>query len=391
MTSIWVYVPNPPVEWGPTIRPTRAEIDLNSVVENSRLLTSWADSELFAVVKADAYGHGACRVAQALQSAQSVAGFAVSLVEEGIELRKCGIELPILVMGPSLEDGYDALVDFSLTPLVSEIRHLQPLHASAAKSSTSIAVHLKVDTGMGRLGILPRDLSSAMQAVDALSCLKLAGVGSHLACADTDDPADLNSMTNRQIDAFSKVRESLNGRSLLFHLANSDGLARFSRAHADFARPGIGLYGNGTSAPALSQTMRLISHITQLRHVAVGESVSYGATWVAQRESTLAIVPIGYADGYPRNLSGNAHVLIQGQSCAIAGRVSMDMIVIDVTDLHSVARGEEVVLWGRQGESEIRISQIARQAGISEYEVTCGISKRVPRVYISPQSGVDNV
>lgn len=371
------------MHWGPTIRPTRAEIDLRSVVENSRLVASWAGSQVMAVVKADAYGHGASAIALALEEAQSVLGFAVSLVEEGIELRDAGITLPILVMGPSIGDAYDSLVEFSLTPFLSDCRHIAPLEQAAAAASTHIGVHLKVDTGMGRLGIKPEKLDAVVTQVEQCASLRLEGIGSHLACADFDDPMQADSMTCQQLRIFREIVASLSGRKLQFHIANSDGIARFSAACFDFARPGIALYGNGARHEELSQSMRLVSAITQLRTIATGNSVSYGARWIAERESQVAIVPIGYADGLPRRLSGKGSALIAQTRCEILGTISMDMIVVDVTDCPQAQIGDEVVLLGRQGKLDITVSEVAHAADISEYEVTCGISKRVPRVFVN--------
>ena len=384
---------NQGVQWGPTIRPTRAEINLLSVVENSRLVASWAGCDLVAVVKADAYGHGACQVAKELQMAQTVVGFAVSLVEEGIELRHAGITLPILVMGPSLGDSYAALVEFKLTAFLSDTRHIAPLAAAANDALQVVGVHLKLDTGMGRLGIVVDELAQAVAEVDGNASLTLEGIGSHLACADVDDLSNVDSKTGRQLQVFRDATAPFAERGLKFHIANSDAIARFSAPPSElpkfaFARPGIALYGNGCRRSELSQSLRLVSEITQLRLVSEGESVSYGARWVAKRPSRVAIVPIGYADGLPRRASGQAAALIGEKTCEIIGTISMDMIVVDVSDCAEVAIGDEVVLLGRQGQAQIRVWDVAMQAGISEYEVTCGISKRVPRVFVESSTDV---
>jgi alanine racemase len=372
------------MDWGPAIRPTRAEIDLDHVVSNAERLSDRAGSPVLAVVKADAYGHGATEVSLALEKAGSVAGFAVSLVEEGIELRDAGIRQPIVVMGPSIGESYAAIVEHSLTPMVSDERHLAPLAEAAGEEG--LAIHLKVDTGMNRLGLPLASVEALLERLSTESRLPVTGIASHLACADIDDPEDASSMTATQLRRFSELSERCRtrlGSSVSFHLANSAGILRFPAASYDLARPGIALYGNGFAPEdGLEQALRLCSQVTQLREVADGESVSYGARWTARRLTRAAIVPVGYADGLPRNLSGKGSVLISGRRCPIIGTVSMDMIVVDVTDLPGASVGADVVLIGRQGQEEIRVAEIAGHCDISEYEVSCGISKRVPRTYL---------
>ncbi len=373
------------MEWGPAIRPTRAEIDLASVVANSRLLRKRAKSPILAVVKADAYGHGATQVALALESAAAVHGFAVSLVEEGIELRQAGVTSDILVMGPSLIDAYDTILEQGLTPMVSDARHLAPLAAAALEAGQRLDIHLKIDTGMNRLGLELKSFGKLVERISKMSSLRVAGVASHLACADEDDPSDEASVTAVQLARFDKIVmlcRAAFGEDLVCHVANSAAILRFPKSSYDLARPGIALYGNGSGKEEeLLQTLCLRSEVTQIRQVQTGESVSYGARWTAPRTSRVALVPAGYADGLPRNLSGKGSVLISGKRHPIIGTVSMDMIVVDVTDSPEAAIGADVVLIGKQGEAEIRTAEIARHCDISEYEVSCGISKRVPRSY----------
>jgi alanine racemase len=345
------------------------------------------------VVKADAYGHGATRVSLALERAGTVHGFAVSLVEEGIELRQAGVTSEILVMGPSLVDAYASILEHSLTPLVSDERHLDPLAAAARAAGRQLQIHLKVDTGMHRLGLERESLAALLKKFDGSRDLRVTGIASHLACADVDDPSDASSLTAKQLARFDKIvalcRAAL-GEEVVYHLANSAGILRFPRASYDLARPGIALYGNGSEpAVGLHACLCLRSKVTQIRHVQIGESVSYGAHWTAERTSTVALVPVGYADGLPRNLSGKGSVLICGSRYPIIGTVSMDMVVVDVTDLPDASIGADVVLIGKQGDAEIRVAEIAGLCDISEYEVTCGISKRVPRTYRDEVLSVD--
>ncbi len=380
------------MEWGPQIRPTRAVVDLDAIIANTRRLARLAGCALFAVVKADAYGHGATAVSLALQSACSdpsvLKGFAVSLLEEGIELREAGVRRPILVMGPSLMDAHSCVVEHGLMPMVSDVRHLKPLADAAQSSEQILDLHLKVDTGMGRLGIRPKALASAIEEATSHPALQLRGIASHLACADSDDPNDPRSMSAEQLRLFGQLvaahRESL-GPKVQFHVANSAAVLRFPQSRFDLARPGIALYGNGGGqGDRLAQAIRLVSEVSQVRRVPAGESVSYGARWTAARDTTAAIVPVGYADGLPRrlNLEGRGRALIGGKRCPILGTISMDMVVVDITESPQVRVGEEVVVLGRQGSECISVSEMAGLCGISEYEVSCGISKRVPRQYV---------
>jgi alanine racemase len=269
--------------------------------------------------------------------------------------------------------------------MVSDERHLRPLAAAAKARGQILAIHLKVDTGMNRLGLPRESVPALLETLAGLPTLRVDGVASHLACADVDDPEDKDSLTALQLRRFETLvalcRKALPAATR-YHIANSAGILRFPEASYDLARPGIALYGNGSGAlPGLVQALRLCSQITQLRTVQIGESVSYGAHWTAARRSTVALIPVGYADGLPRNLSGKGSALISGERCPIIGTVSMDMIVVDVTDLPKARLGEEVVLIGKQGGAEILTAEIARHCNISEYEVSCGISKRVPRTY----------
>ncbi len=371
----------------PSIRPTEVQVDLDAVCRNASLVRQVAGVDVFGVVKADAYGHGAVPVARALAASGHVAGLAVSLVEEGVELRDAGIDAPILVMGPALDGGYEELVARNMTAMVSSPGDLHQLAALGRRRGDPISVHLKVDTGMGRLGIALDALGPLVEQTLAAGGIDIAGLCSHLACADTDDPADMECMTARQVRCFHEavvVARRAGAVPRTLHLANSSGALCFSAARFDLVRVGIALYGNRPSPRrgVLRQAMRLVSGVAALRDVAAGSSVSYGATWRARGDARLAVLPVGYADGYPRGLSGSAEVLLRGQRCPVVGTISMDISVVDVTALGDAPRvGDEVVLLGAQGDECISTSELAGRAGVIEYEVTCAISKRVPRVY----------
>ncbi|HVK73117.1 MAG TPA: alanine racemase [Kofleriaceae bacterium] len=374
---------------GGAIRPTAVEIDLDAVVDNARAIARLAGTALYAVVKADAYGHGAPMIVHALEQAGACAGFAVSLVEEGTALRDAGVRAPILVMGPSQRGGHDEMIARGLTPVVSDASELELL-AAAARGQT-IAAHLKVDTGMSRLGV---PVATAVEVATRARALGIDVVGlmTHLADADVDDPADASCPTWRQLGRFDEVVAAVRaaGVPVVRHAANSSGAMLFPSARLDLVRVGLALYGNGRWAPddglatPRRQVMRFVTRVAQLRRVEAGARVGYGGLWTASRPTTVAVLPVGYADGLPRRVTGHAEVLVAGRRCPLVGAVSMDIAIADVTDLPDVAIGDEVVLLGhargRFGEGTIRAAELATWAGVTEYEVTCGVSKRVPRV-----------
>jgi alanine racemase len=373
------------------IRRTRVEVDLAAIVGNARTVRALTNADVFAVVKADGYGHGAVAVARALTSARAVAGFAVSLVEEGVTLRDAGVTAPVLVMGPSQHGGEDDMVMAGLTPVIGCAEDLAALAAIATRRAQTIDAHLKVDTGMGRLGV-PVDDAPALAVDAARAGIAIVGLMTHFACADSDDPEDPQSMTRDQLRRFGEVDRAVTAAGAplrVRHAANSSGALLFPEARLDLVRTGIAIYGNGrwpraaeAAAPRRS-AMRLVTEVAQLRVIAEGTSVGYGATWRAERASRVAILPLGYADGLPRRASGRAFVAIRGQRVPLVGVISMDIAVADVTDVPEVAVGDAAVLLGRaSGGASISVTEYGAWAGLSEYEVTCGMSKRVPRTYV---------
>ena len=372
------------------IRRTRVEVDLAAIVGNARTVRALTNADVFAVVKADGYGHGAVAVARALSAARAVAGFAVSLVEEGVTLRDAGVTAPVLVMGPSQHGGEDDMVMAGLTPVIGCAEDLAAIAAIAARRSRTIDAHLKVDTGMGRLGVPVGD-APALAVEAARAGVAIVGLMTHFACADSDDPDDAQSMTRDQLRRFGEVDRAVTAAGAplrVRHAANSSGALLFPEARLDLVRTGIAIYGNGRwpqpadAAPRRS-AMRLVTEVAQLRTVAEGTSVGYGATWRAERASRVAILPLGYADGLPRRASGRAFAAIRGRRVPLVGVISMDIAVADVTELPGVAVGDAAVLLGRaSGGASISVAEYGAWAGLSEYEVTCGMSKRVPRTYV---------
>lgn len=368
------------------VRPTYAHIDTAALTHNLGVVRRRVGPRcrVLAVVKADGYGHGAIEAARALCEAGAW-GLAVSLVEEGVELRQAGITAPVLVLGGVVPGSEDVLVHRSLTPVVWGREHLQRLASAVRRSGAPPApVHLKIDTGMSRLGLLPSELADFLDWLegDLGNHVRLEGVMTHLACADEpDDP-----VSPAQLEIFRDALATLAARGIhpqLRHVCNSAGIVRLPQAHFDMVRPGIALYGAASSAAVaieeLMMAMSVHSQILGIRELPAGTRVSYGHREELRRPSRLGIVPVGYADGYPRRMSGRAQVLVRGHRCRVVGNITMDVSMVDVTDLPDVRVGERVTLLGRQGRDQLSAYELASWADEIPYEIMCGISKRVPR------------
>ena len=371
-----------------TLLPTYATINLAALAHNLSCIKHYLSPgcEVMAVVKANAYGHGAVETAQAL-ARLGIGRFSVASLGEGIELRQAGLSTPIIVLGALFEEQVSDLVAHQLTPVVSDGRILPALVKAALSQSTPYSIHLKVETGMGRLGFSPEELLSLLDNHIVRSPLRVEGIMTHLADADGVDSV----FTERQLGVLRGMLEQIRQRGLtlpLVHTANSAAIVRFPDAHFSLVRPGIMLYGYHTlpasiPAPDLKPILSLRTTIAQLRTIPQGGTVSYNKTFVATRPTRIAVLPIGYADGYSRQLSHRGSVLIQGRRAPIVGLVCMDMIMVDITDLAPVHVGETATLIGQQGEESIWADEVATWMGTIPYEVLCGIGSRVPRLYES--------
>jgi alanine racemase len=371
-----------------TLLPTYATINLAALAHNLSRITHYlsAGCETMAVVKANAYGHGAVETVQAL-ARMGIGRFAVASLAEGIELRQAGLSTPIIVLGALFEDQVSDLVAHQLTPVVSDGRILPALVKATLSQPTPYPIHLKVETGMGRLGFSPDELLALLDNHILKSPLEVEGIMTHLADADGAD----SGFTERQLSVLRAMLEQIRQRGLtlpLVHAANSAAIVRFPDAHFSLVRPGIMLYGYHTLQasvpdPDLKPVLSLRTTIVQLRTIPRGGTVSYNGTFVATRPTRIAVLPIGYADGYSRQLSHRGSVLIQGQRAPIVGLVCMDMIMVDVTDLTPVQVGETATLIGQQGQEAIWADEVAKWMGTIPYEVLCGIGSRVPRLYES--------
>jgi alanine racemase len=368
-----------------TFRPTRAEIDLDAIAHNVRALGEAAGDgvETLAVVKANAYGHGDVEVARAALGAGAT-WLGVVLVEEGIRLREAGIDGPILVLVDPPRSAAKAVVEHRLTAGVSLRETLVAIDEAAQAASTRADVHICVDTGMHREGVPPDEVTDVVSFASNLAGVRVDGLWSHLANADErDDPFSAQQVA-RFDDACGRVRDA--GFDVrVRHLSNSAGIFATGAQH-NLVRMGIAMYGL-YPAPwmrdvvELRPAMRLVSAVTLTRTVDASEGVSYGLTYAPDADATIANIPIGYGDGYPRALSNRADVLIGGRRRRIAGRVTMDTIMADCGP-DDVELGAEVVLIGTQGDDEISADELADKVGTINYEIVCGIGSRVPRVYL---------
>jgi alanine racemase len=305
--------------------------------------------------------------------------------DEGVELRKGGIKTPILLLGGIYPEDIDWALQFNLTPVVFQKESLHLLAGEAEKRRKRVRVHLKVDTGMGRLGVPLRLWPSFLGEMKRFPNIEIEGILSHYSMADeTEDP-----FTRKQWDSFQEavaIAESMGIHCKYRHISNSAGLTAFPSWSGNLVRPGIVLYGSYPSPVfrnliKLKPVMTLKTRIGLLKRVPSGEKISYGGTYVTKKESLIATLPIGYADGYSRKLSNQGRVLIRGRKAPVIGRVCMDYILADVTDIPKVSQGDPVVLMGRQGRQEITAEEIAEKIGTISYEVFCLVGKRVPRVY----------
>lgn len=369
-------------------RPTRVEIDLAALRHNFQEIqrTVGADCEVMAVVKANAYGHGVSHVAPVLADAGANL-FGVALVEESVELRRLGVKQPIVILGSVFPGQETEVLKHQLTPVLYDLTCARQLDRAAREAGRTIDYHLKVDTGMGRLGFRIERLDKVLPVLKNLKNLNMTGLMSHLAVADEPE----RPLTGLQYKAFAGVIEKVESFGFTpryRHIANSAGIYSRELTGCNLVRPGISLYGGLTGGPFASQftqqtVMSFVSQVAQLKDIPPGEGISYGHRFVTSRDSRVAAVPVGYADGYNRLLTNCGEVLIHGKRVPVAGTVCMDWILVDVTDLPDVQVGDQVTLLGRDGDESITAEEWAEKVGSITYEVFCNISKRVPRVFIN--------
>ena len=373
------------------VRPTRAEVNLANLRHNLRVMQRTAGgAEVWAVLKADGYGHGAKGVARTLERAGAT-GICVALLEEGIELREAGIRVPILITGGYYGRAFGEVLRHSLTPVLHDPAQVEELADEVRYSGAEPAsVHVKIDTGMSRLGVLPREVPKMAEVLARNPQVQVSGLMTHFACADGGDPESIHA----QMDLFDQASADLRKLGIdppLRHAANSAAILQAPRAHLNVVRPGIALFGVEPRAgicKELRPVMQVRTELVAVREIPAGASVGYGATWTAKRTSRIATIPMGYADGLSRALSNRAELLVRGKRAPVAGIVSMDMAMLDVTEVTDVRVGDECVVLGSQkgplGQDTISAEEIAGRLGTIPWEVLTDISRRVPRFYREP-------
>jgi alanine racemase len=377
------------------VRPTWAEIQLDNLAHNIQGIHAKlpAGTRLMAVVKANAYGHGAIPVARkALEAGATY--LAVASVDEALELRNAGIRAPILVLGYTPPGQAALVVEHDLTQTLYQEEMLQALSKAALEAGQLAKVHVKADTGMGRLGFTAAAETTAfVKQAQSTPGVVVEGLFTHFATADEADTSYAEEQLARWRELLSACAEE--GLQIpLQHISNSAGILHLPHSPGNMVRLGISMYGCWPSEEVareveLRPVMRLVTQIVHLKTVAPGTKISYGATYETQRPAKIATIPIGYADGYSRLLSNRADVLVRGQRAPIRGRVCMDQLMIDVTDIEGVQLGDEAVLYGAQGSDEITLDEIAGIIGTISYEVACAVGRRVPRLYTEGQEIVE--
>ena len=373
---------------------TRVKIDLDAIARNFDAVREKAGVKVMAVVKADAYGHGAIQVARLLQD--KCAFFGVSSMLEAMELRKAGLKTPILILGHTPVNAYPTAIREGIRPTIFHYEDARALSLAAQEAGMPAPFHFAVDTGMSRLGFQPTEESADLCAkISRMPGLVSEGLFSHFATADC---ADL-SRAKAQAEKFDRFFDMLKERGVsiaIRHMDNSAGLMNFP-SHYEMVRSGIVTYGMYPSAEGSPELLKLepalqfLSRVTHVKVLPAGREVSYGGTYVTTRDTRIATVPVGYADGYRRSLSGKFHVLIHGKKAPILGRICMDQLMVDVTDIPETCVNDRVTLVGRDGEEVITMEEIAAAADSFNYEFVCGISRRVPRIYVSGGKNVHSV
>ena len=373
---------------------TRVIIDLDALSANLDAVREKTGAAVMAVIKADAYGHGAIPVARLLQD--KCAFFGVSSMLEAMELRQAGLTIPILVLGYTPVDAYETAIRQGIRPAIFHWEDALALSEAAQRLQATAPFHFAIDTGMSRIGFQPSEESADLCAkIAALPGLFAEGLFSHFATADCEDL----SRTHAQAALYRRFDEMLKARGInipIRHLNNSAGVMNFD-THYEMVRSGIvtyGLYPSGEVDPSLLKLKPALSWRSLVTHVKTlppGREISYGGTYVTTKDTVVATLPVGYADGYRRSLSGKFHVLIRGKKAPILGRICMDQMMVDVTDIPGVTPGDQVTLIGTDGDETITAEEIAAAADSFNYEFVCGISRRVPRIYVKDSHPVHSV
>ncbi len=367
-----------------------ARIDLDAVIHNMEAMRAVISehTQIMPVIKADGYGHGAVEIAEAVDALPYVSGYAVATVEEGLSLRAHDIRKPILILGYAFPDQYADMIRAGIRPTVFTREMAEELSATAAALGMDCPVHFAVDTGMSRIGYqVTEESADEMARLALLPHIMAEGIFTHFARADEADKTS----TYRQIEQFKRMLSMLEERGLhipVRHCSNSAGIVDVPEANMDLVRAGITLYGLWPSAEVdksridLQPVLSLVTHVAYVKELPAGREISYGGTYTTKRNSVIATIPVGYADGYARGLSNCGEVLIHGRRAPILGRVCMDQFMVDVTKIPDVKCQDKVTLIGRDGAERITLEELGERSGRFNYEFVCDLGKRIPRVYL---------
>lgn len=371
-------------------RRVQADIDLDAVLFNFEQMNKKIpkDTKIMAVVKTDAYGHGAVPLAKLTEGLEYIWGFATATADEAMELRQAGIEKPILILGYSFPECYSQIIKYDIRQTVFTYEMAEELSKEAVRQNKKASIHIKLDTGMGRIGYQnPEEAAADVRKMKELPMIELEGVFTHFANADTGNPKE----TLNQIAKFDEMVNAMESAGVMFtlkHCSNSAGIIELEENKFNLVRAGIIAYGLWPSDDVrkdvipLKPILSLKSHVVYVKEIEEGTPVSYGSTWKAEGKRRIATIPIGYGDGYPRSLSNKGYVLIEGCKAPIVGRVCMDQMMVDVTDIpETIKTGDRVTLIGRDGEQVITAEMLGKLSGRFNYELMCDLGNRIPRIY----------
>lgn len=367
------------------------QVDLDAIRNNMIHMKNNIDvkTKMIGVIKTDGYGHGATAIAKELSNLDFMWGFAVATVEEAMMLRRDGIQMPLLILGYTFPYSYEEMIRNEIRPAVFTIEMARDLSAQAVRLGMTARIHVKVDTGMSRIGIVPDETGfSFIKELLTLPNLAVEGIFTHFARADETDKTAAMKQFERFTSFIQKVEEELNVKIPYHHCSNSASIVELKNANLDLVRAGITLYGLWPSEEvdqkivALTPALSFVSHVVYVKTLPAGTPVSYGGTYVTSGETRVATIPIGYGDGYPRALSNVGEVLIRGKRAPIIGRVCMDQFMVDVTAIEDVCTGDVVTLIGHDGSECITMEELGAKSGRFNYELACDLGKRLPRVYV---------
>jgi len=369
---------------------TYAQIDIDAIKYNIRQVKSLTDSKIMAIIKADAYGHGAVEVGKALLE-EGVYAFGVATADEAMELRNHGFTIPILILGVIFPEDYHKMIENNISMSVASFEDAFLISNSAKELGKNAHIHIKLDTGMGRIGFVcgndDEKIANEIEKISQMPNINIEGIFSHMSKADEED----KTYANKQFEKFTKVCSILEKRGVslgLKHIANSASIATLPHTHLDMVRSGIITYGLNPSDEvdekyiSLKPAMTLKSRVTHIKTIETDSLISYGGKYKATKNQKIATIAIGYADGFSRILSGKASVIINGQTADIVGRICMDQCMADVTHIEDIKIGDEVIIFGSDGNNTISVDSVALLLGTINYEVVCSVTRRVPRAYI---------